>query len=111
MKNLNENEKKIALEIAARLKKFHGINNPVKSYNIASKMNINAVTLRKIINSLRMHCHPIGSGVKGYWYAHKVEDIIPVINDLKNRMRGINNALKGLTEWVNRENILERVKK
>lgn len=54
------------------------------------------VPVRKYVNSLRQHGHPICSNIDGYFWAEDISDIQKTILDLEGRVSSINKAIKGL---------------
>ena len=54
--------------------------------------------LRKVINYLRQHSHPITSTQKGYSYSTIENDIDKTIESLESRIASMQEAIKGLKQ-------------
>jgi hypothetical protein len=71
---------------------------PMTSKRIQRQFNINDVEVRQTIRQLRLDCHPIGSGSKGFYYATKASELNASVADLKSRVAAIVDVIKKLED-------------
>ncbi|QDP66195.1 MAG: hypothetical protein Tp1111DCM1112741_25 [Prokaryotic dsDNA virus sp.] len=71
---------------------------PITSKRIQRQFNMNDVEVRQTIRQLRLDCHPVGSGPRGFYYARKGSELNASIADLKSRVAAIVDVIKKLED-------------
>lgn len=78
-----------------RVRQFK-LSNPILSSELELEFNIPGFKVREMINELRQEKYPIGSNRSGYYWANTYQELLPTIEDLQSRIKGIKKALDGL---------------
>lgn len=73
-----------------------GKTNAVKGKQICNYCGITEAELRQAVNSMRVDGFPICSGGTGYYLALNQAELNKTIEQLNNRIAGIQNAIDGL---------------
>ncbi len=72
--------------------------NKFYSYEIEASFGVNGATVRDAVNTLRRQGHPVCSSHQGYWYSTDPNEIQQTIDNLENRVKGMDQAITGLTQ-------------
>lgn len=73
-----------------------------KSARLEGKLQISGDGLRSLVNKLRRRGEPIASGPCGYFYALNAGEVYNTIQRLKKMIRGLEAAVRGLEEALER---------
>ena len=71
---------------------------PLKSKRIQYHFGMNDAEVRVTVRLLRLDCHPIASGSKGFFYATKANELVDSIKHLKSRVSAIIDVIKKLED-------------
>ena len=77
-----------------------GKSNSITSHELCDYLEVKSNDVRIMVNTLRREGHPICSDSTGYYYAGNKKEIEATINQLQSRVKGINDAIKGLNNFL-----------
>lgn len=98
-----------ANEVLDYLKEEHNTERTaVKSGVICELFCIHKERIRSLVNHLRCEGYPVCSSVNGYWYSEAPADIEKTLSHLEGRVSGMNRAISGLRESMNKKKMSKR---